>query len=71
MIYTSTPTGQMDQLVTRFNDSYPDIQVEYFRSGTTEVMNRLEADSPPAPTPRRMMLTLLFLDQADHHGLCL
>lgn len=28
--YTSTPTDQMDQLVARFNDSYPDTQVEYF-----------------------------------------
>ncbi len=44
VIYTSTPTDQMDELVARFNESYPDIQVEYFRSGTTEVMNRLEAE---------------------------
>ena len=44
VIYTSTPTDQMDQLVARFNASYPDIRVEYFRSGTTEVMNRLEAE---------------------------
>ncbi|MGY6694866.1 MAG: ABC transporter substrate-binding protein [Roseinatronobacter sp.] len=44
LIYTSTPTDQMDQLVARFNESYPDIEVAYFRSGTTEVMNRLEAE---------------------------
>ncbi|WP_333828477.1 ABC transporter substrate-binding protein [Pararhodobacter sp.] len=44
VIYTSTPTDQMDQLVARFNESYPDVAVEYFRSGTTEVMNRLEAE---------------------------
>ena len=44
VIYTSTPTDQMDELVSRFNESYPDIQVDYFRSGTTEVMNRLEAE---------------------------
>ncbi|KPQ01287.1 MAG: iron(III) transport system substrate-binding protein [Rhodobacteraceae bacterium HLUCCA12] len=44
VIYTSTPTDQMDELVARFNESYPDIEVEYFRSGTTEVMNRLEAE---------------------------
>jgi iron(III) transport system substrate-binding protein len=53
VIYTSTPTDQMDELVARFNDSYPDIQVEYFRSGTTEVMNRLEAEfvaGDPQPT---------------------
>ena len=44
VIYTSTPTDQMDQLVARFNASFPDVQVDYFRSGTTEVMNRLEAE---------------------------
>ncbi|MFD1910692.1 ABC transporter substrate-binding protein [Halodurantibacterium flavum] len=44
VIYTSTPSDQMDQLVARFNESYPDIEIEYFRSGTTEVMNRLEAE---------------------------
>ena len=44
VIYTSTPTDQMDQLVARFNESHPDIEVDYFRSGTTEVMNRLEAE---------------------------
>ncbi len=44
VIYTSTPTEQMDQLVARFNESYPDVEVEYFRSGTTEVMNRLAAE---------------------------
>ena len=44
VIYTSTPTGQMDQLVARFNETYPDVNVKYFRSGTTEVINRLQAE---------------------------
>jgi len=44
VIYTSTPTEQMDVLVARFNQTYPDIAVDYFRSGTTEVLNRLEAE---------------------------
>lgn len=44
VIYTSTPTEQMDVLVARFNETHPGIAVDYFRSGTTEVMNRLEAE---------------------------
>ncbi len=44
VIYTSTPTDQMDQLVARFNETHPEIEVTFFRSGTTEVMNRLEAE---------------------------
>lgn len=57
VIYTSTPTEQMDQLVARFNDSYPDIQVDYYRSGTTEVMNRLEAEfAAGAPQPDVLLI---------------
>lgn len=57
VIYTSTPTEQMDQLVARFNDSYPDITVEYFRSGTTEVMNRLAAEfEAGAPQPDVLLI---------------
>lgn len=66
VIYTSTPTDQMDQLVARFNQSYPDVQVEYFRSGTTEVMNRLEAEFA-AGTPQPDVL--LIADTVVMEGL--
>ncbi len=57
VIYTSTPTEQMDQLVARFNESYPDISVDYFRSGTTEVMNRLAAEfEAGAPQPDVLLI---------------
>jgi len=57
VIYTSTPTEQMDELVARFNESYPDIAVDYFRSGTTEVMNRLEAEfEAGAPQPDVLLI---------------
>jgi iron(III) transport system substrate-binding protein len=47
----------MDQLVARFNDSYPDVTVEYFRSGTTEVMNRLAAEfEAGAPQPDVLLI---------------
>ncbi|MFN4099578.1 MAG: ABC transporter substrate-binding protein [Pararhodobacter sp.] len=66
VIYTSTPTDQMDQLVERFNVSYPEIQVEYFRSGTTEVMNRLEAEfEAGSPQPD----VLLIADTVVMEGL--
>ena len=44
MIYTSTPTEAMNDLVAAFNETYPDIEVAFFRSGTTEVINRLQAE---------------------------
>ncbi|CAN5777427.1 ABC transporter substrate-binding protein [soil metagenome] len=51
-IYTSQPTEQMDEVIALFNEEHPGIEVELFRSGTTEVMNRLltevEAGAPQA-----------------------
>jgi len=51
-IYTSQPVNQMKEVIALFNEQHPEIQVELFRSGTTEVMNRLmtevEAGAPQA-----------------------
>ncbi|ESR23393.1 ABC transporter substrate-binding protein [Lutibaculum baratangense] len=43
-VYTSQPSEQMDAVVRAFNEDYPEIEVEVFRSGTTEVMNKLMAE---------------------------
>ncbi|WP_366658024.1 ABC transporter substrate-binding protein [Fodinicurvata sp. EGI_FJ10296] len=57
VIYTSTPTEQMDMLVSRFNETYPDIEVEYFRSGTTEVINRLQSEfAAESPQPDLLLI---------------
>ena len=44
MIYTSQPSDQMAKVVEAFRKVYPDIRIELFRSGTTEVMNKLQAE---------------------------
>jgi len=44
MIYTSQPSDQMAKVVEAFRKTHPDIRVELFRSGTTEVMNKLQAE---------------------------
>ncbi len=43
-VYTSQPTNQMTEVIKLFNERYPDVKIELFRSGTTEVMNKLEAE---------------------------
>ena len=43
-IYTSQPSGQIAKVVEAFNKTYPKVQVSLYRSGTTEVMNRLQAE---------------------------
>jgi iron(III) transport system substrate-binding protein len=55
-VYTSQPTEQMDTIVKAFNEVYPDIQVEVFRSGTTEVVNRLQAEFAAGSTPADVLL---------------
>lgn len=51
-IYTSQPVDQMEEVIKLFNETHPGIRVELFRSGTTEVMNRLmtevQAGAPQA-----------------------
>src|SRR5215475_2842211 len=44
MVYTSQPSDQMAKVVESFRKTHPDVRVELFRSGTTEVMNKLQAE---------------------------
>lgn len=43
-LYTSQPDKIAAETVAAFNKKEPGVQVETFRSGTTEVMNRLQAE---------------------------
>ena len=43
-VYTSQPSDQMAKVVEAFNKAHPGVKVELFRSGTTEVMNKLQAE---------------------------
>jgi iron(III) transport system substrate-binding protein len=44
MVYTSQPSDQIAKVVEVFRKSNPGIRVELYRSGTTEVMNKLQAE---------------------------
>src|SRR5215472_19148128 len=43
-LYTSQPDRIAAETVAAFNKLHPDVTVETFRSGTTEVMNKLAAE---------------------------
>ena len=43
-VYTSQPSGQMAKVVEAFNKVHPKVQISLYRSGTTEVLNRLQAE---------------------------
>lgn len=55
-IYTSQPQDQMTEVIAAFNEAHPDIQVELFRSGTTEVMAKLQAEFAAGGSPADVLL---------------
>ncbi|MFC7704535.1 ABC transporter substrate-binding protein [Plastorhodobacter daqingensis] len=55
-VYTSQPQDQMAAVVEAFNKDHPDITVEIFRSGTTELMAKLAAEFAAGGTPADLVL---------------
>lgn len=55
-VYTSQPQEQMATVVEAFNRDYPDVQVEVFRTGTTELMSKLQAEFAAGSTPADVLL---------------
>ena len=55
-VYTSQPQEQMTEVIAAFNADHPEIEVELFRSGTTEVMAKLQAEFAAGDTPADVLL---------------
>lgn len=55
-VYTSQPQDQMTAVINAFNAEHPDIKVELFRSGTTEVMAKLQAEYAAGKSPADVIL---------------
>lgn len=55
-VYTSQPAEQMDLVVQAFNADHPEVTVEVFRSGTTELMSKLQAELAAGATPADVLL---------------
>ena len=55
-VYTSQPNDQMALVVEAFNKDHPEITVEVFRTGTTELMSKLQAEFAAGSTPADVML---------------
>lgn len=55
-VYTSQPTDQMAAVVEAFNRDHPEITVDVFRTGTTELMTKLQAEFAAGGTPADVML---------------
>ncbi|KIX18038.1 ABC transporter substrate-binding protein [Paracoccus sp. 228] len=55
-IYTSQPQEQMTEVIAAFNKDHSDISVDIFRSGTTEVMAKLQAEFAAGQSPADVLL---------------
>lgn len=56
VVYTSQPVEQMDAVVAAFNEDHPEIAVEVFRTGTTELMAKLQAEFTAGGSPADVLL---------------
>ena len=57
VLYTSQPNDQMVEVLALFNETYPDIEVEVYRDGTTKVLNKLRAEIAAGdPKPDVLMI---------------
>ncbi len=66
VIYTSQPNEDAQQTIDAFSAKYPDVQVEWVRDGTTQVMAKLAAEfEAGAPQPD----LLLIADTVTMEGL--
>ena len=66
VLYTSQPNADAQQTVDAFVALYPDVEVEWFREGTTKVMAKLRAEfEAGAPQPD----VLLIADMVTMEGL--
>lgn len=43
-LYTSEPEELVSQMIADFNVTYPDVEIEIFRSGTGKVVSKMEAE---------------------------
>ena len=55
-VYTSQPQDQMAQVIEAFNKDHPNIRIDLFRSGTTEVMAKLQAEFAAGQSPADVLL---------------
>lgn len=55
-IYTSQPQDQMNAVVEAFTKDHPEIKIEVFRSGTTEIMAKLSAEFAAGKSPADVMM---------------
>lgn len=56
VLYTSQPEDDVQQLIEGFNEEYPDIKVDVFRTGTEEIISKVLAEDLAGGTLNDLLL---------------
>ncbi|MEA5004566.1 MAG: ABC transporter substrate-binding protein [Christensenella sp.] len=65
-MYTSEPEELIAEMISAFNEQYPNVNIEVFRSGTGKVTSKLDAELQTGSTPANI---LWFADVGYINGL--
>lgn len=70
VLYSSQPERDLKETLAAFNAQYPNVKVETFRSGTTEVINRLRTEiAAGAPRPDLLLIAdAVSMEQLKSEG---
>ena len=72
-LYTSEPEELVNEMVADFNKSYPDVQIDIFRSGTGKVVSKMSAELETGSTEADIIwfADIGYVRQLDEQGLIL
>ena len=73
MLYTSEPEELVSDMIAKFNETYPDIQIEIFRSGTGKVTAKMDAELETGSTPANLIwfADIGYMKNLDDKGMIL
>jgi iron(III) transport system substrate-binding protein len=72
-LYTSEPEDLAAEMIMDFNKTYPNVKIEIFRSGTGNVISKINAELQTGSTPANILwfADIGFIKQLDDNGLIL
>ena len=72
-LYTSEPEELVADLIAKFNETYPDIHIEVFRSGTGKVTAKMDAELQTGETPANLIwfADIGYMKGLDDEGMIL
>jgi iron(III) transport system substrate-binding protein len=72
-LYTSEPEDLAAEMIADFNKTYPNVKIEIFRSGTGNVISKINAELQTGSTPANILwfADIGFIKQLDDKGLIL